>query len=43
LRIFPERLLTKISKKNLEKYYNRGEELIRKEIKKRQAEEEVKE
>lgn len=43
LRIFPEKLLTKISKKNLEKYYNRGEELVRKEIKKKQAEEEVKE
>jgi V-type H+-transporting ATPase subunit B len=43
LRIFPEKLLTKISKATLEKYYNRGEELVRKEVKKKQQDEEVKE
>ena len=40
LRIFPEKLLTKIPKKYIEKYYNRGEELVRKEIKKKQEEKE---
>lgn len=45
LRIFPEKLLKKISRKHLDNYYQRGEEMMRKDISKRQqkAEEEKKE
>lgn len=43
LRIFPEKLLTKISKETLAKYYNRGEELVRKDVKKKKEVEESKE
>jgi V-type H+-transporting ATPase subunit B len=40
LRIFPEKLLTKITKKYIDKYYNRGENLAPKEVKKRQEDKE---
>jgi V-type H+-transporting ATPase subunit B len=44
LRIFPEKLLKKINKKRLEKYYQRGEEMMRKNVdKKVRVEEEKKE
>lgn len=43
LRIFPEKLLKKINKKHLEKFYQRGEEMIRKGMQKKAKEEEKKE
>ena len=42
LRIFPDKLLKKINKKHLEKYYKRGEEMLRKDVAKKQKEQEEK-
>lgn len=43
LRIFPEKLLKKIERKHLDQYYQRGEEMLRKNLAKKHQEEEKKE